>query len=90
VLALAAIVLPSAQAQAQVGTDGGGEAAATRHHHPDVAQPPTRIVAITQPGGFDWGDAGIGAGSLLGAVLLIGGATLMLRRSKRVPSAGLW
>lgn len=30
--------------------------------------------------GFDWGDAGIGAGSVLGLVLLTGGGLLVTRR----------
>lgn len=40
-----------------------------------------RTVQVAQrPGGFDWGDAGIGAGSALVLVLLAGGATLVTRR----------
>lgn len=40
-----------------------------------------RTIQVAQrPGGFDWGDAGIGAGSALVLVLLAGGATLVTRR----------
>ena len=37
--------------------------------------------------GFDWNDAGIGAGLALGVVLLAGGAVLATRRSNRVQTA---
>jgi hypothetical protein len=67
--------------------------AATRHHHPDVAQSPTRIVAVAPAQSFDWGDAGIGAGGALGAVLLAGGSALLVKRNHRqtitARSAGL-
>jgi hypothetical protein len=43
--------------------------------------PAPRIVQVT-PGGFDWGDAGVGAGGTLGLVLIVTGtgATLIRRR----------
>jgi len=56
---------------------------ATRHHHPDVAQPPTRIVTVEQTRGFDWGDAGIGAAGALGATMLVGGSAVLLARNRR-------
>ncbi len=52
---------------------------------PDVA-----VVKLTEPapnladGGFDWGDAGIGAGSLLGAIAVgLGGAMTIVHRRRR-------
>jgi hypothetical protein len=36
--------------------------------------PPT--VTVFQPNGFDWGDAGIGAGATLGLILILLGSTL--------------
>jgi hypothetical protein len=90
--ALAAVAAPAAQARhapgnVELGTTPSGPVdAATRHHHPDVFRPPTRIVAVPQASTFDWGDAGIGAGAAVGAVLLIGGSALLLNRSDRPAS----
>jgi hypothetical protein len=44
--------------------------------------PAPRIVAIS-PDGFDWGDAGVGAGGALGLVLIVTGtgAALVRRRA---------
>jgi hypothetical protein len=86
VLALAAIAVPTAQAghapaEVGLGTPAAADVdAATRHHHPEVAQTPTRIVAVASSDGFDWGDAGIGAGALFGAALLAAGSALLLKR----------
>ena len=47
-----------------------------------------RTVAVSgKADGFDWGDAGIGAGALLGAMLLAGGATLATRRVGQTATA---
>jgi hypothetical protein len=88
-LALTAIAAPVAQArhasgEAGLGTSSVGRIdAATRHHHPDVVAPRTRIVAVARADGFDWGDAGIGAGGALGAALLVSGSALLLKRNNR-------
>jgi hypothetical protein len=88
-LVLAAVVAPSAQAMhapAEVGTSTSGTVgidAATRHHHPDVLQPATRIVTVAGSDSFDWGDAGIGAAGTLGVVLLAGGSAILLARDSR-------
>lgn len=60
----------------------------TCHHHDiscqsHVGQPPTRIVTVAA-NGFDWTDAGIGAGSALGAVFVVAGFAVILRRPHRV------
>ncbi len=48
--------------------------------------PVTRVVV--QSGGFDWGDAGIGAGGELGLVFLLGTAgSLVLRQKQRLSNA---
>lgn len=40
------------------------------------------IVEVEPPsGGFDWGDAGIGAGVLFALMLTLGGASLAVRHS---------
>jgi hypothetical protein len=43
---------------------------------------PTAIT-VTAPGGFHWGDAGIGAAATLGIVLILAGLGLYLARSRR-------
>ena len=45
-------------------------------------------LAANGPGGFDWGDAGIGAAGMLGIVLLVGGvgaALIAARNHRRQP-----
>lgn len=39
-------------------------------------------VSVSARGGFDWGDAAIGAGSSLGIVLILGGAVLLVLRRR--------
>jgi hypothetical protein len=39
-----------------------------------------RYAVIRVPSQFDWADAGIGAGAMLGAILLAGGLTVAVRR----------
>jgi hypothetical protein len=48
--------------------------------------PPTAVRAVTYSGGFDWGDAGIGAGGMLALTVIgLGGAlTLARRRNHRI------
>jgi hypothetical protein len=88
-LAVTAIAAPAAEArhappEPQLGTSPPMVVdAATRHHHPDVVQPPTRIVTVPRADSFDWIDAGIGASGTLGAALLIGGSVVLLKRNKR-------
>lgn len=50
------------------------------------AQPATPGVVTSSTSGFDWGDAAIGAGVMLGLVALAGGGLLVYRRSS--PSIG--
>ena len=88
-LMLTAVVAPSAQAMhapAEVDTSTSGKFgtdAATRHHHPHVLQPATRIVTVARSKSFDWGDAGIGAAGALGATMLVGGSAVLLARNRR-------
>jgi hypothetical protein len=48
--------------------------------------PPPSIVTVFQPNGFDWRDAGIGAGATLALILILLGSTLYLthRHTARV------
>jgi hypothetical protein len=45
------------------------------------------VEAVRQPNTFDWGDAGIGAGSALALLLLAGGAVLATRHISRPAAA---
>jgi hypothetical protein len=48
------------------------------------AQDPVQIIRVTQHGGFDWSDAGIGAAGGLGLSLLaIGGGGVLTQRRGR-------
>jgi hypothetical protein len=53
-----------------------------------AAQAPTVMFVRTPqsvpPDGLDWGDAGIGAGGVLALVALGSGATVLVRRRRRV------
>src|SRR5437763_15563556 len=72
---------------ARVARDLAARDAAARAT-PVVSSPPAQIVKISQPSGFGWGDAGIGAGAMLGLVLVLLGSTLYVthRRTARVVS----
>ena len=49
-------------------------------------QPVVEIVRVSAPGGFDWGDAGIGAAGALGlSMLAIGGGLVLAARRHRTP-----
>lgn len=51
------------------------------------ASPPSVRVSHSSPSagsGIDWADAGIGAGAVLGAAMLVGGLLLATRRTGRV------
>jgi hypothetical protein len=41
-------------------------------------------VEVVTPDGFDWADAGIGAGTAVGLVLLAGGAAATVRHQRRL------
>jgi len=88
-LALATVAAPAAQAMHAPAEDQAATSsnvpfdAATRHHHPDVAEPATRIIAVTPARGFDWGDAGIGAAGAVGVVFLATGTVLLVKRGNR-------
>jgi hypothetical protein len=52
----------------------------------DEASAPQPVI-LTTPGGFDWSDAGIGAGVGTGALaLLFAAAAMLLRRPRRMQS----
>jgi hypothetical protein len=48
-----------------------------------ASTPPTTVRLVTHNGGFHWGDAGIGAGGMLAAVLIgLGGAITLTHRRR--------
>ena len=53
---------------------------------PNAIAEPTVVVA-DRPDGFDWGDAGIGAGTLFAVVLLAVGGVLVTRHLNRAATA---
>jgi hypothetical protein len=49
-------------------------------------QPAVQIVHVSAPGGFDWGDAGIGAAGALGlSTLAIGGGLVIAGKQRQTP-----
>lgn len=51
------------------------------------SQPGVQVVRVSAPGGFDWGDASIGAAGGFGlSVLAIGGGLVIAQRRGRRPS----
>jgi hypothetical protein len=100
VLALAAVslVLPAGAAAYTVPGDftGGATAASPQivlHRDgsqavPFDATPTGATSAPSSSGGFDWGDAMIGAGIALGLVALIGAGGLTVRNRRRIATAG--
>jgi hypothetical protein len=61
------------QAQAQLAEERRGQAANQYYHL-------GRYAVVSVPSRFDWADAGIGAGAMLGAILLAGGLAVTIRR----------
>lgn len=51
-----------------------------------LSPPPPSIIKVSQPNGFAWGDAGIGAGVTIALILVVLGSGLYLthRRTARV------
>lgn len=78
-LALAFSAIAPAAASARLV--GGGSSVAT----PTPTPPATSIVRVTAPSsGFDWADAGIGAGGALGLSMVgLGGALALSQRHTR-------
>ena len=50
-------------------------------------QPAVQIVRVSTPGGFDWGDASIGAAGALGlSMVALGGGLMIAARRTRAPA----
>jgi hypothetical protein len=52
-------------------------------------RPSTQIVRVDAPGGFDWGDAGIGAAAGLGLSMLAIGGGLLISGGRRARTSGM-
>jgi len=78
----------SRPAATPTSTGPGSDVSSTNGY--DFARvPPTVVRIISGDRGFDWGDAGIGAGAALGLMLAATGATLLLahrRTQSHTPS----
>ena len=53
-----------------------------------VSRVPVRIVQVSGRGGFDWGDAGIGAAAGAGITLLVLGGALAVSQRLTNPTSG--
>jgi hypothetical protein len=51
----------------------------TVNGEPSGQQAPVRVIQVGADNGFDWGDAGIGAGGLLALVAIASGALVAIR-----------
>ena len=50
------------------------------------SQPAVQVVRVSAPGGFDWGDAGIGAAAGFGLSMLAIGGGLVITQRRGSPS----
>lgn len=87
-LALTALAAPAVAAQQDLRSPDTRDSAGGRG---SFDSPEVTVVKVPEPppatsagGGLDWGDAGIGAGGLLGLILLaLGGTLAVLHRRQR-------
>jgi hypothetical protein len=85
-LALATAAAPASARTFELNTNGSYVTTPPPSTHAD--SPATIVVATAHDGGFDWGDAGIGAAGGLGlTIVAVGGAlTVSQRRTRRRPA----
>jgi hypothetical protein len=79
---------PSSASAEQLEQARGAALDLPRVHYPTpkvATEPPAPLVTVTESpsGGFDWGDAGIGAAGMLALFGLAGGSVLLLTARKR-------
>jgi hypothetical protein len=85
-LALAAVALPTT-ASARLAESPAGSATLPGEPPYTTAVPDVTEPAATSTSGFQWGDAGIGAGSLLVLIGVGAGAVVVVRRRAQRPLA---
>jgi hypothetical protein len=76
---LAGALLAAPAAQARPDSDDPG--------NPSVRPPAQEVNVVTAGDGFDWADAGIGAGVAAGMALLAAAAAGALTRRRHMPTA---
>jgi len=79
VLALAAAALSAAPAAGARPDSGGSDVTPPK--------PPVQEVEVVTADGFDWTDAGVGAGAAAGIVLLAGATAVALGHRRRLASS---
>jgi len=79
--AFAAISVPAASARFDLNPSDANQPVQAATPAP-VTAPSSPAPGSSSSSGFDWGDAGIGAGVALVLVVLAGGAVLATRRSQ--------
>jgi hypothetical protein len=80
-LALPLALCAIAPAAASARLDLNPPARTTSTHQPAV-----QVIRVSAPGGFSWGDAGIGAAGALGlSMLATGGRLVIAERRRRTP-----
>jgi hypothetical protein len=82
---IVAMSAPSA-AYAFIRVTGGGPATGGQGQSPIVSSVPRVTASAYQ--GFQWGDAGVGAGVIVALLAVGAGATLVIRRRVHQPVAG--
>jgi hypothetical protein len=75
------VAAPAASARIDVGASLPQPASATQ---PETSPP--RTVTVVKSGGFDWGDAGIGAGAVVALAVTGLGARLTVGRHRQTHS----
>ena|SRR5918996_1240348 len=87
-LAVAAVAAPAAQARVDE-SGASADVAAVRPDDRAARFAPTGSVELVavRPDGLDWGDVGIGAGSLFGLILVATGAAAAVRYVGRSATA---
>ena len=66
------------------GAASYGSATAAPNLHSTASIPPPVVRVVTHNGGFDWGDAGIGAGGTFALTLIGLGAAVTLTHRRRI------
>jgi hypothetical protein len=78
-LVTAGVAAPAASARVNLNAPFSQSAAATQ-----VVTSPPQTVTVVKSSGFDWGDAGIGAGTVVAVVLAGLGARLTIGHRRQI------
>lgn len=86
--AFAALMLAGPAAARPMVDGPGGRIITSADEFPAQPQAPRPTVVPAPSGGFDWGDAGVGAAGTLSLLLFAGGSLLVVRQTRRTGLAG--